>query len=130
MNLIAVSEINRDLRRLLESDAISISHSITNIELSRSESVRFLHRESIDLQELYDMMRDGYACTCDEPHLATLGCHCPSCQEPFSPLKTRSSSWTPELLLWPRNTASSEPEWAMPTNGKEKALADSESDEV
>ncbi len=97
-----MSEINRDLRRLLQSDAVSFTQTVTK---SNSEYVKFLHRESIDLRELYDTVRHSYDCRCDEPHLATLGCRCPSCQTPFSSPKMKLSSWTPELLLWPRQQA-------------------------
>ena len=95
--LARVSEINKDLRRLMEDTTIQGPRMPS--EKAPSGLKEFLHRESVELQELYDLICQGYDCGCKGPHFANVGCHCSSCQTPFASLSLEKDHWTPELLF-------------------------------
>lgn len=90
-----VSELNFSISQLLSEGQEYLSYSKPAVV------VRFPHRDQQEPIALYKAMCQGYACNCDEPHLANLGCHCHSCSMPFAPMAPGDGAWTFQLVFLP-----------------------------
>lgn len=104
-NLEQLTEINKELKRLVSGSG-SRARPRASLRRQIAQS-RFLHREYREPAEVYKTICDVFPCNCDEPHIANIGCQCPSCHFPLSHFPLRHDSgfqdhkWTIELVLLP-----------------------------
>lgn len=107
-NLAQITEINKELRRLVNGSG-SMVRSRSRVARQKAK-IRFLHREYREPEEIYQTICSVFACDCDEPHIANIGCQCPSCHYPLRMDNTSSShhKWTIELVLLPTNGSSTD----------------------
>ena len=95
-NLTQLTDINKELRRL-------VSGSATPARLKRRQTIRnrFLHRDHREPEEVYKTICGVFPCQCSEPHIANIGCQCPSCHFPLRQDTRQNHKWTIELVLVP-----------------------------
>jgi hypothetical protein len=107
-NLQQLTDINKELKRLVSGSG-SMVRPRTNLRRQLAKS-RFLHREYREPEEVYNTICGVFPCDCDEPHIANIGCQCPSCHFPLRPDSSTKDhhKWTIELVLMPTTAAGSD----------------------
>lgn len=103
-NLTQLTEINKELKRLVSGSG-SGTRPRANLRRQIARS-RFLHREYREPAEVYKTICGVFPCDCDEPHIANIGCQCPSCHFPLRHDSSfKDHKWTIELVLLPTGGA-------------------------
>lgn len=99
-----LSTLNGDLTRLLNGQQLTTASTAkTNPTLP----IKFLIRDYHQAEELYEFIRKGYACNCDNPHIANFRLHQPS-KGLLAFSDSRKYKWTFNIVFSPLKGKQSE----------------------
>ncbi|KAI0127979.1 hypothetical protein BJ170DRAFT_397630 [Xylariales sp. AK1849] len=121
LRLSRLSEMNKDLRRLLNEQPL-----LSSYKLKESSSVEqmtlFFHKDFREPLDLYEAMKEGYTCDCPEAHLTNFGCNCSFCKSPFGKSESSTHKWEFELVFPSKQHASSDVTILRPENDAASAV--------
>jgi len=93
-----LSTWNKDLVRLMNDQLLEPGLKSTD----EPQPTQFLLRDCHEAVEIYNVIREGYDCECDEPHITNFDLHCPAHTALVTVPDIQSYKWKFELVIPPK----------------------------
>ncbi|KAG4442073.1 hypothetical protein IFR05_002467 [Cadophora sp. M221] len=93
-----LSTMNNDLRRILDDPPPPATCVVRSTSFLPQG---FLVRDYHEAEELYGLIRNGYACDCDDAHIANFGLHCSLTNALLAPKVAKNHRWTFDIMFTP-----------------------------